>query len=191
MNGKKGKVSDQNQFRVILHVKEETIDIDINDKLHIPSIDLLTPQKACNMMAENPALHARWNVLANQAAVEHDKEKMSFEIWCKEKAKYYRVELKDSGVGRVTDKMVEEAVMIDPEYRRRFIDMLKKKEDAANVRSIAFGFGERGERLVNIVSMMKSEKPTSSVRDDSSYPDKDDDVKAFSDKKETDDEEED
>lgn len=180
MIGKKGKIKDE--FRVTLQVKEETIDIDINDKLHIPSIDVLTPQKACNMMAENPALHARWNVLSNQAAVEFDKEKMSFEIWCKEKSKQYRVDLKDMGMGRITDKMVEEAVMTDPEYKRRFIEMLRRKEDAANVRSIAFGFGERGERLVNIVSMMKSEKPTSSLKDNSSYVDDNDDVKAFSDK---------
>jgi len=57
MNGKQGKAQDS--FKVILSVRQETLEIDIDHKLHIPSIDVLTPAKACNMMAENPSLHAR------------------------------------------------------------------------------------------------------------------------------------
>jgi len=183
MMGKKGKAPIE--FKVSFKVYDETIDVDINQKLYIPSIDILTPQKACNMMAENPSLHARWNVLANQAAIEFDREKISFEIWEKERSKHYREELAEVSGKRVTDKMVDEAVMTDPEYRRRYFEMLKKKEDAANIRSVAFGFGERGDRLVNIVSMMKMEKPTSSLKSDNS----DDDVRAFTGKSKTEEDE--
>jgi len=173
--GKKGKQVDS--FKVQLSVRQETLEIDINDKLYIPSIDVLTPAKACNMMAENPALHARWNVLANEAAMDFDKEKMEFDIWVKERSKHYREDLADVlGGKRITDKMVEESVMTDPEYMRRYKQVLEKKKDAANIRSISFGFGERGERLVNIVSMMKSEKPSSNIRRQD-----DDDKNAFTD----------
>jgi len=177
MNGKQGKAQDS--FKVILSVRQETLEIDIDHKLHIPSIDVLTPAKACNMMAENPSLHARWNVMANEAAVDYDREKMEFEVWCKQQSKHYREELADQlGGKRVTDKMVEEAVMTDPEYMRKYRQSLEKKKDSLNIRSVAFGFGERGERLVNIVSMMKSEKPTSGVR---SRDDDESDKKAFTD----------
>jgi hypothetical protein len=177
MNGKRGKSPNKIDFRVILQIRDDVIEVDVDDKLHIPSIDILSPQKACNMMAENPALHARWNVMANQAAVDFDREKISFEIWEKETSKHYRMELTEVSGKRVTDKMVEESVMTDPEYKRRYFEMLKKKEDAANIRSIAFGFGERGERLVNIVSMMKNEKSTSALKDEEP-----DDIRAFSNK---------
>jgi hypothetical protein len=171
MNGKMGKLGKQIasleedfDFSVTLKMNEKQLTIDIDNKLRIPSIDVLTPQKACNMMAENPALHARWNVLANQAACQADYEKIRFEVFVKEKAKIYRVELAEALGKRITDKQVEEAVMTDPEYMRKYKDYLDKKENAANIRSIAFGFGERGERLVNITSMMKWEKPTSTVK---------------------------
>ena len=179
MNGKQGKKVDS--FKVVLSVRQETLEIDINQKLHIPSIDVLTPARACNMMAENPSLHARWNVMANEAAIDFDIEKMEFEVWCKERSKHWREELADQlGGKRVTDKMVEESVMTDPEYLRNYRKMLEKKKDSLNIRSVAFGFGERGERLVNIVSMMKSENHSSGVksRDDD---DDDKDKKAFTD----------
>lgn len=193
MNGKKGRQGKQGvstpsrvrlneddfELTISFKVGEETITIDIDDKLHIPSIDVLTPQKACNMMAENPSIHARWNVLANQAAVQADRTKIEFEVWVKERSKIYRSELAEVTSKRITDKMVEEAVMTDPEYLRMYNRYLKAKEEAANLRSIAFGFGERGERLVNIVSMMKSEKPTSSVKGSKFDYDDDRDRKAF------------
>lgn len=188
--GKRGKRGDSSPSRVHLNqddfeltisfkVGSETITIDIDDKLHIPSIDVLTPQKACNMMAENPSIHARWNVLANQAAVRADRSKIEFEIWVKERSRTYRSELAEVTSKRITDKMVEEAVMTDPEYLRMYNKFLNAKEEAANLRSIAIGFGERGERLVNIVSMMKSEKPTSSVKGSKFDYDDDRDRKAF------------
>lgn len=176
---------DDFELKISFKIGEELITIDIDDKLHIPSIDVLTPQKACNMMAENPSIHARWNVLANQAATRADRAKIGFEVWVKEKSKIYRSELAEVTSKRITDKMVEEAVMTDPAYLRKFDEYLKAKEDAANLRSIAFGFGERGERLVNIVSMMKSEKPTSITKNNKyNYENyEQDDVKAFSDDK--------
>jgi hypothetical protein len=175
MIGKKGKVA-QSEFKVSIFVRQETLEIDVNEKLHIPYIDLLTPAKVCNMMAENPALHARWNVLSNEAAVDFDRAQIQFDIWVEEQSKHYREELTETVSGkRITDKMVKEAVMTDPEYMRQYNQVLMRKKDAANIKSIAYGFGERGERLVNIISMMKSEKPTTFVRKD-----KNDDVRAFS-----------
>jgi|GEM_PF-5309484 len=171
MNGKKGKQGKAQKkstsvidFKLLFNIDDEIITVDIDEKLHIPSIDVLTPQRACNMMAENPALHARWNVLANQAAVRADKEKAIFEIWVKDISKHYRIELAQTTGKRVTDKMVEEAVITDPEYLRKYTKYLKAKEDAANLKSIAIGFGERGDRLVNITSMMKWEKPSSNIK---------------------------
>lgn len=166
MIGKKGKVA-KSEFKVTLFVRQETLEVDVNEKLHIPYVDLLTPARVCNMMAENPALHARWNVLSNEAAIEYDRAQMEFDIWVEEQSKHYREELADNmGGKRITDKMVKEAIMTDPEYMRRYNQVLDRKKDAANIRSIAFGFGERGDRLVNIISMMKSEKPTTFVRKD-------------------------
>lgn len=171
--GKQGKAQDS--FKVILSVRQETLEVDINQKLHIPSIDVLTPAKACNMMAENPSLHARWNVMANEAAIDYDLDKMEFDVWCKQQSKHYREELADNlGGKRVTDKMVEESVMTDPEYMRKYRKSLEKKKDSLNIRSMAFGFGERGERLVNIVSMMKSEQSTSGVKHRDNFDDEKD-----------------
>lgn len=192
MNGKKGKLGKQTKLSVkddfdltmSFKVGDELLTIDIDEKLHIPSIDVLTPQKACNMMAENASIHARWNVLSNQAAVKADRTKIEFEIWVKERSRAYRSDLAEVSSKRITDKQVEEAVMTDPEYLRMYNRYLKAKEEAANLRSIAFGFGERGERLVNIVSMMKSEKSSAGVKNKFDYSDDDnneEDVKAFSD----------
>ena len=192
MNGKKGKQGKVSKsglsaidFKLTFNIGDKVIEIDIDDKLHIPSIDVLTPQKACNLMAENPAIHARWNVLSNQAAVKADLEKVKFEVWVKKTSKHYRVELAETTGKRVTDKMTEEAVLTDPEYIRKYQIYLSAKEDAANMKSIAMGFGERGDRLVNITSMMKSEKPNSGIKN--MYADMDDDTKeknAFSDEDE-------
>jgi hypothetical protein len=202
MNGKKGhtvsavteseQTDDLFKFTVSLKISEKQLAIDIDDKLRIPSIDVLTPQKACNMMAENAALHARWNVLANAAAVDADYEKIAFEVWVKSQSKTYRSELAESAGRRITDKQVEEAVLADPEYLRKYRDYLKTRENAANLKSIAMGFGERGERLVNITSMMKWEKPTSTVgkrgRGAAGYQDDEETEKAaFTDSKNDDD----
>jgi len=187
MNGKKGKSKnpeDSFELKVSFKIDDKTLSIDVDEKLYIPSIDVLTPQKACNMMAENPAIHARWNVIANRAAYEADYAKMQFEVWVKEQSKHYRMELAETTGKRITDKMVEEAVMTDSEYLRKYHEYLKKREDAANVRSIAIGFGERGERLVNIVSMMKFEKPTANVKGKTVYAEIDEDEQAFSNKSE-------
>lgn len=210
MNGKKGKMGkkgtastqppsessstamtihdDDFDLTVSMTIGKNILKIDVDKKLHIPSIDVLTPQKACNMMAENPAVHARWNVLANQAAVRADYEKIKFEIWVKEQSRTYRSELAEASGKRVTDKQVEEAVLTDPEYARKYRTYLKKREDAANLKSIAIGFAERGERLVNIVSMMKWEKPSSVVKGDKKvYTDDDETEKnAFSDNEDDD-----
>lgn len=189
--GKKGRQnSDEGkdfEFKVTFRINEELIEFDVDERLQLPQIDVMTPQKACNLMAENAAIHARWNVLANNAAIEHDMARIDFEVWEKNQAKIYRSELSESVKKRITDKMVEEAVMTDPQYLKKFNEVLKKKRDAANIKSIAIGFGERGERLVNIVSLMKSEKPTSGVtsgsRSRNNYDNDDDDSdrKAFED----------
>ena len=161
-------------FKVSFKVDDKVLDFDINRKLHIPSVDILTPAKVANLMAENPSIHTRWNVLSNNAAIEYDKEKMGFDIWEKAQSKTYRKELIEVSGKRVTDKMVEEAVMTDPEYMKRYSKVLQKKQDAANIKSIALGFGERGDRLVNISSLMKSEKPTTYTKpdEDSRFDDK-------------------
>jgi len=177
--GKKGR--EGFEFKVSFRVDEKMMEIDIHEKLNIPSIDTLTPSKIANLMAENPAIHARWNVLSNNAAIEYDHSKIEFEIWVKEQAKTYREELADTTKKRVTDKMVEEAVMTDPEYKKLYRKMLEKKRDAANLKSVAIGFDKKGERLVNISSLLKSERPRATAS--SSSKDEDDDISAFSDDK--------
>lgn len=188
--GKKGKAIDSNlssepvikdddfELTVNLKIGEEVLQIDINERLHIPSIDILTPQKTCNMMAENSAVHARWDVLANKAAIKANYEEMKFEIWTKERSKHYREELAQVVGKKPSEKMVEEALLTDPDYLRKYSESLKIKEDSLNIKSIARGFAERGDRLVNIASMMKWERPLSSVR----RPRDEDDVSAFSDR---------
>jgi len=179
MIGKRGK-GDSSSFKVSLFIREETIEIDLNEKLHIPEVAILSPARLCNMMAENPALHARWNVLANEAAIEYDRCQMEFDIWIEEQSKIQRESLHDGMNGkRITDKMVNEAVITDPEYKRKYHEVLNKKRDAANVKSVAYGFGERGERLVNITSMIKSEKPNAYVKNNNHSSD--DDETAFKD----------
>jgi len=177
--GKKGyqKHNKNWELKVSFKVDDELLDIDVNRDLHIPSADVITPAKVQNMMAENASIHARWNVLSNNAAFEYEDSKMEFEIWSKDQAKIYREEMGETTKKRVTDKMVEEAVMTDPEYIKKYRNVLKKKRDAANVKSIAIGFGEKGERLVNISSLMKSEKPTGKLSSRG-----DDDIRAFSDR---------
>lgn len=191
--GKKGKAIDSNlsseaaikdddfELSINLKISDKILQIDIDERLHIPSIDILTPQKTCNMMAENSAVHARWDVLANQAAIKANYEEMTFEIWSKEQSKHYREELVQVAGKKPTEKMVEEALMTDPEYLRRYSNVLKQKEDSLNIKSIARGFAERGDRLVNIASMMKWERPLSTVR----KRDNNDDVTAFSDNDDT------
>jgi len=181
--GKKGYSKDKSSlsdrkydFKVSFNVDGDLLEFDINENLHIPYIDTLTPAKLFNLMAENPSSHARWNVLCNNAAYEYEEAKLDFEIWMKDQSKTYREELASVSGKRVTDKMVEEAVITDPDYRKKFKQMLEKKRDAANVKAVAIGFDRKGDRLANISSLMKSEKTSNSspVRDD-------DDIKAFSD----------
>lgn len=145
------------ELTITLAVSGTQLDFDINQKLHIPNVDTLTTGRLTNMMAETAAIHARWSVLSNQAAHAYDVAKIRFEVWEKQQLKRFREGLIDEKHKKQTERMIEESVMSDPEYIRRYEQVLEAKENASNVRSIAFAFGEKGDRLVNISSLMKME----------------------------------
>lgn len=147
------------ELKVLVEWDDKQLDVDINKSLHIPSIDTLTPSRLSNMMAENPAMIARWSVLANKAWHEYELLKTRFEVWEKGEHKRCReaLLLESDKRKRMTERAIEEAVMSDPEYLRRMEILLQAQENAENIRSLARAFGAHGERLVNISSLMKVE----------------------------------
>jgi len=164
INRKQGKPEEKHSFEDGLF--EAKIDVKINDKvikedldsiLYIPTVDKLNVPTICNIMREIPALHARWNFIYNEAVYDYDMKKLKLEIWESNKSKIARNELKKIEEGRVTDKMVEEAKMIDPEYEVLAKDVDKAKRNMKHILAIANGLGEKGDQIVSISSLLKLE----------------------------------
>ena len=150
---------DGKKFSVKIDVKinNKTIKEDVEDALHIPTIDQLNTIKLSNMMSESASLHARWNFIYNEAVYEYDIAKTKFEVWDAKIGKTIRKELAKLEKGRVTDKMVEEAKKLDPEYETLNEDLALKKKNMKHILALANGFGEKNDKIVNIASMMKWE----------------------------------
>lgn len=144
-------------IRVSVKVGERIIDQDLDESLSIPMADKLSLPMVMKMLAENPVLHARWNVLYNEAVCDYDLLKTKFEIWLSKKSSSYRKELDKVTKGRVTDKMVDEMIKSDPDFERMSDDIALAKKNMKHIYAIANGLGEKGDKVVNIASMLKWE----------------------------------
>lgn len=151
--------SDENAFEVKISVKigSKIIEQDIDQILKIPPFEKLNGLLLSDLLAENPSLHARWNYLFNQAIFECDTLKTEYEIWLSRTSSSVRRALTDLDSGRVTDRMVDDALKMDPEYKRYNDDLSKAKRNLNHIKAVAIGIGEKGEKLVNIASLMKWE----------------------------------
>jgi hypothetical protein len=145
------------ELKITVKIGDKIIENDINESLHIPTVDKLNPVFLANMMAEIPQLHARWNILYNEAAFDYDLKKTKFEVWLSRKSKEYRAELSKIEKGRITEGMINEAVQIDPEYTIINKEIAEAKKNMKHILALANGFGEKGDRIVNIAAMMKWE----------------------------------
>ena len=144
-------------IKIICEIGSKKIEEDVEQALSIPTVDKLNPTVLSNMMAENPSLHARWNFMYNDAVFEYDILKTKYEVWEAKTAKEIRTELSKIEKGRVTDKMVDEEVKRNKEYERLNEELALAKKNMKHILSLANGFGERGEQVVNIASLMKWE----------------------------------
>lgn len=161
---KKQKIQDNDSsqddsFEIRLSVKigGRLIESDLDKALFIPTVDKLNPTMISNMMAENPSLHARWNFLFNEAAYDYDMKKIKLEVWIAKKSQEYRKLLAQVEKGRVTDKMVDESIKVDPEYTKVNDDLATSKKNMKHILAQANGFGEKGDKVTSIASMMKWE----------------------------------
>jgi hypothetical protein len=153
----KEETGNELELKVSVKIGNRIIENDINECLHIPTVDKLNPVYLANMMAEIPQLHARWNILYNEAVFDYDILKTKFEVWISRKSREYRGELNKIEKGRITEGMINEAVQLDPEYTKLNDAISEAKKNMKHILALANGFGEKGERIVNIASMMKWE----------------------------------
>lgn len=144
-------------IKVLVKIGEKTIEQDLEESLSIPMADKLNLPMVLKMLAENPVLHARWNVIYNEAVYEYDILKTKFDVWNSKKSAEYRKELEKTCKGRVTDKMVEDMIKDDPDFERYSDDIAMSKKNMKHIFAIANGFGEKGDKIVNIASMLKWE----------------------------------
>ena len=157
-----GQKVEDDEFSIVVNVRigKHIIDQDIGEALYIPTIKKLNPMEISRIMAENPSLHARWNALYNEAVYEHDMLKTKFEIWMAKEGKSTRKELnkiaKEEKI-RVTDKLVDDTMKSNPEYESISQEIAEAKKNMKHILAIANGFGEKGEKIINIASMMKWE----------------------------------
>jgi hypothetical protein len=149
--------AESSEYKVKLSVTigGKLIESDIEESLNIPTVDRLNPPTVSNLLAEIPSLHARWNFLYNEAVYEYDILRTKLEIWTSKKSQEYRKQL--SSDGKVTEKMVEDVLRSDPEYKELNDDLSMSKKNMKHILAQANGFGEKGERLVTIATMMKWE----------------------------------
>jgi hypothetical protein len=147
----------QYEIKITVKIGSKIINEDLETALRIPSVDKLTPGYVGDMLSRIPHLHARWNYLYNEAVFEYDIAKTRLEIWFAKKEQEIRKDLMKTEKGRVTDKMVDGLVKMDDEYESKNEDLAVAKKNMKHILALANGFGEKGEKLVNIASMMKWE----------------------------------
>lgn len=145
------------ELKIKINIGKKIIEADINESLYIPTLDKINHIMISNAMAEIPSLHARWNVLYNEAVYDYDIQKTRLEVWISRKSRDYRHELNKLEGSKVTEKMVLEAVQLDPEYQIISDGLAESKKNMKHVLALANGFGEKGEKLISIASMMKWE----------------------------------
>jgi len=143
--------------KVSIKIGKDLIEQDLEESLSIPMADNLTLPIVLKILSESPILHARWNILYNEAVYEYDVLKTKSEIWMSKKSTEYRKELEKVSKGRVTDKMVEEMIKTDPDYEKINDDLAQSKKNMKHIFAIANGLGERGDKIVTIASMLKWE----------------------------------
>jgi DNA mismatch repair ATPase MutS len=146
--------------RVIVKIGDKRVEQDLEESLSIPMADKLTLPMVLKMLAENPVLHARWNIIYNESVYEYDVLKTKFEVWLAKKSAEYRKDLEKVSKGRVTDKMVEDMIKSDPDFERISEDIAISKKNMKHIFAIANGLGEKGDKIVNIASMLKWEADT-------------------------------
>jgi len=164
IKGKKGKTQEENQdkndekfeVKIDVNIGDKKITEDLEDALYIPTVDKLNSTILANMMASIPSLHARWNFIYNEAVYEYDMSKTRLEVWESNAEKKIREELKKIE-SRVTDKMVEGTKKMDPEFKRYSKDVVLAKRNMNHIKALANGFGEKGEKIVSIASLLKME----------------------------------
>ncbi|MDD5650311.1 MAG: hypothetical protein PHF86_07845 [Candidatus Nanoarchaeia archaeon] len=151
--------SDDEEFfvKVLVKIGDKVVEQDLEESLHIPMADKLTLPMVLKMLAENPLVHARWNVIYNESVCEYDILKTKFEIWLAKKSGEYRKELEKVAKGRVTDKMVDDMIKSDPDFERMSEDIAISKKNMKHIFAIANGLGEKGDKIVTIASMLKWE----------------------------------
>lgn len=170
INRKKNSEIESNQIKVKLSVKigNRLIESDLDEALYIPTVDKLNPTMLSNMMAEVPSLHARWNFLYNEAVYEYDIHKTKLEVWCAKKSHEYRKQL-SSDSKKVTEKMIDDMIHLDPEYRNLNDQMALLKKNMKHILAQANGFGDKGDKLISIASMMKWEAENLSGKSKTKY----------------------
>lgn len=155
---RKSKLEEKEFFvKVSIKIGNDLIEQDLEESLSIPMADNLTLPIVLKILSESPILHARWNILYNEAVYEYDILKTKSEIWMSKKSTEYRKELEKVSKGRVTDKMVEEMIKTDPDYEKINDDLAQSKKNMKHIFAIANGLGERGDKIVTIASMLKWE----------------------------------
>lgn len=151
--------NDEEELKITIHVKigNKIIEEDLEKSIHIPRFDKLNTVVISELLAENPSLHARWNYLYNEAVYENDVLKTKYDVWLSRRSSEIRKELQNLDGGKVTEKMIDEMIKLDPEYKVQNDDLSRAKKNVNHIKAMAIGIGEKGERLVNIASMMKWE----------------------------------
>jgi hypothetical protein len=144
-------------IKFVVKIGQKVIENDIDNYLSIPTCDKITLPAVLQILSENPTLHARWNVLYNEATYEYDVIKTKYEIWHSKKSLEYRKELSKVSKGRVTDKMVDDMIILDVEYESINNQLSESKKNMKNILAIANGFGEKGDKIVSIASLLKWE----------------------------------
>lgn len=143
--------------KVNVKIGDKLIEKDLEESLSIPSADKLSLPMILKMLGENPVLHARWNMIYNEAVCEYDMLKTKFDVWNSKKSSEYRKALEKITKGRVTDKMVDDMIKQDPEFEKISDDLALSKKNMKHIFAIANGLGEKGDKIVTIASMLKWE----------------------------------
>jgi hypothetical protein len=144
------------KIKLSIQIGDRIIESDLEDSLMIPTIDKLNPTVVANMFAELPSVHGRWNFLYNEAAFEYDMLKTKLDVWMAKKSQEYR-KLLSMGDGKITEKLIDDTLKSDPEYKELNDELAKSKKNMKHVLALANGFGEKGDRLTSIAMMMKWE----------------------------------
>jgi hypothetical protein len=151
------KPNSEYSVKLTIKIGDKIVEQDLEESLSIPSPEKLNLTILSKLMAESASLQARWNYLYNEALCEYEILKRKFDVWNAKKSHEYRKELEQIAKGRVTDKMVEDAIKCDSEYSQLSDEISISKKNMRHVLAIANGFAEKGNKIVSIASLLKFE----------------------------------